>query len=270
MIFYDVSTASDLHPIAEVLRDLSNSAARCGIEMMVVGAVARDLLIQHVAGAPPDRATADVDIAVAVSTWDELRLLTESIAMPRESPHRFTVRGMQVDVIPFGEIESKDRTIVWANDHLMNVFGFREAYASAVTVRLPGDVEVMVASLPAQSLLKLFAWRDRGHQDRRDAIDLRSILLTYHKGRYFDELYGAHLATLETYGFDPLLAGAHRLGSEAKLLIVPADLDLVRAVFTDELTSAIADVLSKQSSSPEPRDRRNDAGSLVSDCASGA
>ncbi len=87
--------------------------------------------------------------------------------------------------------------------------------AAAVTVALPDGVSVAVASLPSQSLLKLFAWRDRGNQNARDAIDLRYILLAYSEGRYLDALYTAHEDLVERNDFDPRLAGAERLGARS-------------------------------------------------------
>lgn len=147
---------------------------------------------------------------------------------------------MRVDIIPFGPIESAQRTITWPNDHLMHVFGFREALAAAVRVKLPGGLVVTAASLPAQSLLKLFAWRDRRYQDRRDAIDLKSILLAYHQGGHLDVLYTEHLDTLEKYEFDPALAGAARMGREARFLVAAADHALLHAVLEDDLLRALA------------------------------
>jgi predicted nucleotidyltransferase len=124
-----------------------------------------------------------------------------------------------VDIVPFGEIESETRTITWSNDFRLDVFGFREAFASAVQVRLPGGLVVAVASLPAQSLLKLFAWRDRRYQSRRDAVDLKAILCAYHEGRYFEELYAEYGSLLDKHDFDHQLAGAERIGREACALI---------------------------------------------------
>ncbi len=122
---------------------------------------------------------------------------------------------MTIDVIPFGGVERPDRTIVWPDDHMMNVLGFAEALASAVHVLLPRHVEVPVASLPAQSILNLVAWRDRRWDNRKDAVDLRSILMAYHHGPYQDELYDSHLHLLERHEFDPAAAGAERIGNEA-------------------------------------------------------
>jgi predicted nucleotidyltransferase len=152
--------------------------------------------------------------------------------------HRFIVRGTQVDVIPFGDIETAERTVTLPNDHELNVLGFQEAYEAAVTVRLPGGLVVPVASLPAQSLLKLFAWRDRRYDDRRDAIDLRSVLCACHEGRYLDALYDDG-QLLERHDFDVALAGAARMGQEAGALLSAADALRV----TDLLDSADFDAL---------------------------
>jgi predicted nucleotidyltransferase len=223
MHFFNASTAADLEPIALVLADLQHRADECGIEIMVVGATARDILIRHVVGSVPERATADIDVAVAVSSWSHFRQLTVAFTRRTGSEHKFEVRKTEVDVIPFGDIEDTDRTITWPDEHQMNVFGFREAMATAVRVTLPGDLVVAVASLPAQSLLKLSAWQDRHNDDRRDAIDLKSIIYAYHEGPYLDELYTRHQPLVEKHEFDPRLAGADRIGREANALIAPAN-----------------------------------------------
>lgn len=236
---YDASTATDLEPAALVLAELHRRALACGVEIMVVGATARDILIRHVTGAAPERRTADIDVAVAVSSWADLGALTRDFPSAREV-HRFVVRSTAVDVIPFGEIEAPDRTVTWSNEHRMDVFGFREAWAAAVQVTLPGGLAVAVASLPAQSLLKLFAWRDRRYQDRRDAIDLKTIVSAYQEGPYFDELYTAHQELLVRHDFDPLLAGAERIGREARSLVASADRAIVTGVLGPALLAALA------------------------------
>jgi predicted nucleotidyltransferase len=231
---FNASTAADLEPIALVLSDLQHRADECGVEVMVVGATARDILIRHVVGSVPERATADIDVAVAVSSWSQLRQLTAPFTRRIGSEHKFEMRGTEVDVIPFGEIEDRARTITWPDDHEMNVFGFREAMAAAVRVTLPFGLDVAVASLPAQSLLKLFAWLDRHYDDSRDAIDLKTIMCAYHEGPHLEELYTSHASLIESHDFDPKLAGAHRIGREARALIARENLGMV----TDLLDSS--------------------------------
>jgi predicted nucleotidyltransferase len=231
---FDASTTADLQPTAVVLAELHQSATQCGVKIMVVGAVARDILIRHVVGSAPERATADIDVAVAVSSWPDIDRLTATMERTADSVHKFLLRGIEVDIIPFGEIESAERTITWSNDHMMDVFGFREALATAIDVRLPGDLVIAVASLPAQSLLKLFAWRDRRYQTRRDAIDLKTILHAYHEGPYFEELYTDHAPLLDKHDFDPILAGAERMGHEASALIASKDRRIVTNLLSSE------------------------------------
>jgi predicted nucleotidyltransferase len=210
----DASTAVDLEPAARVLAEVQHQADLRGVRIMVVGAVARDILITHVIGSPPARATADIDVAVAVESWADFSALTESLTRASKSEHTFVVLGTDVD-------------------YRMDVFGFREALSGAVEVKLPGGLVVAVASLPAQSVLKILAWRDRHHDDRRDAVDLRTILLTYQDGPYVDELYTNHEDLLAQHDFDLPAAAAERMGREASALIAPKD----RSTVTDLLRS---------------------------------
>ena len=232
MKFFDGSAKPELQPVATVLKEVKRQADLAGVEIMVIGAAARDILIRQVVGSPPERATADIDVAVAVSSWEEVDKLTHDMR-PAGTVHKFHVQGTEVDIIPFGEIESDQRTITWSNDYEMDVFGFREAWKDTVRVRLPLEIEVAVASLPAQSLLKIFAWRDRRNSDRRDAVDFRSILRSYHEGPYLEELYENFGSLLESNDFVPEYAGAQRMGREAGELVAAADRGVVLAVLTD-------------------------------------
>lgn len=123
MNYLDASTETELGAIATVLQAVQGRARTCGVDIMVVGAAARDILIRHVVGSPPQRATRDVDIAVAVNSWSEVACLTSSMGPTPGGAHHFLVLGIEVDVIPFGGIESRDRTITWPDDHEMDVFG---------------------------------------------------------------------------------------------------------------------------------------------------
>ena len=70
-----------------------------------------------------------------------------------------------------------------------------------------------MASLAAQSVLELFAWRDRRYDSTRDALDLRAIVCSYHEGPYLDELYQVHGDLLEKHDFDPASAGQSGWGA---------------------------------------------------------
>jgi predicted nucleotidyltransferase len=68
MISFDASTDPDLTALGLVLAELRIHADRCGADLLLIGAAARDVLIRHVTGSPPQRATTDIDIAVAVAS----------------------------------------------------------------------------------------------------------------------------------------------------------------------------------------------------------
>lgn len=227
MIFYDASTDPELAVEAAVLTEVVRAAAAVGVEVLVIGAVARDIVIRHLLGARPERATKDVDVAVAVADWAAYEDLTSSLQRSSGPSHRFVVDGVDVDVIPFGGVESPGRSITWPDEMTMDVHGFAEAHRRAVLVRLPGGLEVGVASLAAQSALKALAWRERRHEGTKDAIDLRTILTAASEGSNLDDLYALHPDLLELFEYDPLIAGAARLGADAAALLDPESADVV-------------------------------------------
>ena len=123
-------------------------------------------------------------------------------------------------MIPFGGVERRDRSIAWPpqGDEVMNVSGLAEALATAISVRLPGDVSVDVAALPAMALLKIWAWQDRKYTaPRRDAADLWEFLRYYGDAGNQDRLYGYEgEVPLASFEFDFEKAGAWLLGKDAR------------------------------------------------------
>ena len=121
-----------------------------------------------------------------------------------------------VDLIPFGGVEDAARNISWPpeEDIVMRVIGFSDALESAVFVRLDNNLTIPVVSIPALSLLKLFAWIDR-KQEMRDAADILTLLKEYGDAGNEDRLYGEQVNVLESEGYDFEVAGARLLGHDA-------------------------------------------------------
>jgi predicted nucleotidyltransferase len=71
-----------LDPITvDITRHLQVACDRLRVEWLIVGATARVILLEHVLGFPPARATRDVDFAVAIESWegfDELKRQLEA------------------------------------------------------------------------------------------------------------------------------------------------------------------------------------------------
>ncbi len=220
MIDLSTSTDPDLAVAGQVLAVLDLAAKAVGVDYLVVGATARNILSAGWLDRLPPRATRDVDIAVAVPDWSAFRRLTAGLT-PRGGVHAFTVSPagapVEVDIVPYGGVEKPDRTVDLPDDHNLNVLGIQEVFTAAVTARLPGGVEVRVPTVPGLALLKIFAWRDRRLLSRRDATDLGEIINWYAEGPFLDQLY-EEVDILGRYDFDIALAAAHRLGCHIGLL----------------------------------------------------
>ncbi len=228
------STEPDVLLAARVLAHIDAAAREAGVEYLLVGATARTILSIGLVGRPPERATRDIDIAAAMGSWADFERLAEKLDRRGGSVHSFLVEGVEVDVVPYGGIEGEDRTILWPDDHRMNVRGLREAVASAETVLLPGGLVIRVPSIPALALLKLLTWWERRAETTRDAVDLGTMIGWYSSGEYFDRLYDDELDVLARYGFDPARAGACMLGSQMPGLLDEAGVAALLRIVGDE------------------------------------
>lgn len=215
---FDVSTNPERIPYIGVLTALCDIAQARGVQIMVVGATARDIALAADGYDAPLRATNDVDIAVAVANAGAFdRLVADLVPVPASGAHAFLVNGIDIDIVPFGGVEREDRTVAWPDGSRMNTLGFSESLESALELLLPGGRRTLVASIPAQTALKVFAWADRGKWTDRDAVDLRVLMHSYGCGARLDHVYADdRLAVLAEYDFDVRLAGAHWLGVDVR------------------------------------------------------
>lgn len=215
---FDASSNPERIPFVDVLIALCDLAQARGLEIMLVGATARDIALAAEGHDAPARATNDVDIAVVVADAPAFELLVADLApVPSGGAHKFLVDGIEVDIVPFGGIEREDRTIVWPDGSTMNTLGFAESLESALELLLPRGRRLRVASIPAQAAFKTFAWADRGHATDRDAVDLRVLLRSFSSGTRLDRIYAeTNLGVLEEYDFDVRLAGAYWLGVDVR------------------------------------------------------
>ncbi len=216
----------------EALQWLSTIARDLEFDYFVVGAMARQIILNGVFGLVTDRATHDMDFGVVVSGWSQFEAIKACLVASgafepdKTRAHRLQPssgrRGYPLDLIPFGGVEQPQTTIAWPPDGsvLMNVAGYGEALTAAVLVEVAPGIVVRVASLPGLALMKLVAWADRGVNDPRDAIDLATLLRTYHDAGNEDRLYGAEI-DLAVMDFDVELGGARLLGMDAGRIAAP-------------------------------------------------
>lgn len=185
---YNISSDSFHHPLLKSLLDLlSISFHNDSLSFYVIGATARDI-IMALQGEKSGRATLDLDIAVAVSSWERFKevqaklLQHPDIQKDHDQVQRFLYKAvLKFDIVPFGEIMQKDDKIYWPPDETvaMSVLGFEETKSDTLIVKIDEEFEIEVASLRGIFLLKLFAWRDRNQLHNRDADDIAFILENY-------------------------------------------------------------------------------------------
>jgi predicted nucleotidyltransferase len=219
----DLADKNDLTFLAELIRDLRTATQTW--EPLLVGAMARDILLYYAHGIPVIRATEDVDLGFAVTDWEAFVTLRAALIASTyfESHERIAQKmfhrgNRELDLIPFGGVEQADGSIAWPprGEEVMTVVGYREALASAIDVRLPENQRVLVVSLPMLAVLKLVAWSERHSAvPRKDATDLLLILKNYLDAGNQHRLYEEAPHLLDDSNFDYERAGAWLAGQDA-------------------------------------------------------
>jgi len=203
--------------------------------------------LQHVHGIETGTATVDVDFGVAVENWEQFENIKARLTETgRFEPAKKMVQrlyykpganstGYPIDIIPFGGVENPPNSIVWPpdGDEAMNVIGYEEALANTIEIEIGSGFVAPVISLPGLVLLKLFAWTDRGNGDPKDALDLVTLLRTYHEAGNQDRLYGEELKLLEAAGFDPTNASPQLLGKDVRRIAKPETLAQALAILNN-------------------------------------
>jgi len=206
-----------------IFESLDTAASAVEIPYFIVGATARDMILSMGYGIEISRATADIDLGINVSSWDEFNQLKEALTNTgRFSEHRARQRliydnSIPVDIVPFGAISNADGNIRWPpdQDEVMNIVGFEDAFKLAQPVRLREEppLDINFASPLGLAVMKLIAWVDRNTAGNKDAIDLATVLRTYLDTGNRERLYNDH-PDLLTEDFDYVLAGAELLGRD--------------------------------------------------------
>jgi predicted nucleotidyltransferase len=263
----DFSAKPELRGLARVTGAVQAVAAPLGVEFFLMGAAARDLILRHAYGIEPARATEDVDFAMMVRDWqayDALRTALiasgEFSARPGSAMHRLRhTSGLPLDIVPFGGIERADRTFAWPPEHstVFDCFGVAEAFTASITVRLPDAVELRVAPIEAQVVLKLSAWQDRKHtHPGRDARDLLLLLGRYMDCGNFDRAASEHQDLFEAEDFDYAEAGVRMLGRDIAPLIGRAGIERLLTILIPEADEAGPLLLAQQSGLDREHARR--------------
>lgn len=205
----------------EILQKVTSVTEELNIPIFLIGATARDLVLEYGYNLPKSKKTHDIDFGIAVSDWQEYEKLklelvkTSNFTLDLEAEHRLIENSSQtkIDFVPFGEIEFPPGQITFPNKSgiEMNMTGFTEVFNSTLKVQLSENLIMKIASPVGLALLKLFSWNDRF--ENKDASDFWLIVKNYLNIADNEErIYGKHANWLEDADYDFEVAGAKLLG----------------------------------------------------------
>ena len=214
-----------LDPVARIVETaLSVTDDLSPAEVMVVGAWCRDILHRALGHTFATTATLDLDLALALSSWDAYRALEAAFPRVGDTGIRFRIADADVDLLPFGDIEDPQGIVEPpSRGETLSVWAFEEIFAASLPLALSPTVTIRIPTVAGYASAKLGAWLDRSvWHEAKDAADLGLILYWYaESAEVSDRLYetssGSEILILE--GADVPLAAAHLLGSDVAATI---------------------------------------------------
>lgn len=225
---YNISSENLNNPLLkDLLKELHTFFGELGIDFYVIGATARDIILSNLHHLTPDRKTEDLDIAIAISDWNQFQAIEVSLPDKKgfekstSQKQRFIYEGIYiVDIVPFGEVAKDDGNIYWPPDETiaMSVWGFPEMAESTISVDIDAEFSIKIASLPGLFILKLVAWKDRHLLGSKDAYDM-ALLLSNYLDINIERSVEDHYDLYESDEFDSVIAGARLMARDVKILL---------------------------------------------------
>lgn len=209
----------NLPGLESVFRSIIKVSQKFDLQFFLIGALARDIILEKIHNRQIYRATKDIDVAITLSDWNQFEkffdefMVSEGFERAKEAQRLIYDNELIVDIIPFGEIDLPDNQISWPPDYstILSTLGFREVYENTIIVKFDNELTLNVASLEGLTILKIIAWDDRNEVSKKDALDIAIILKSYFDVNY-EEIYESFFYLIEAPNFDYLKCGARVLG----------------------------------------------------------
>lgn len=225
--------------LVELLRKLTDSFSKLDKEFYVIGATARDIIMQQLLDTESRRRTKDLDIAIAIPDWDTFEqvkqnLIDDGFKKSRDMHQRFFYGEYELDIVPYGVVAKEDGNIYWPPEEeiAMSVKGFDEVLSEAIMVSIDDDFKVKIASLHGLFLLKFNAWLDRNTKTSKDAEDMSFILSNYFMANLEREI---HQEVYDWENFDDYIVGGYWLAYDIVALLNKEQLCYYKEIIEGEL-----------------------------------
>ena len=244
MNLLDLSEKIDSFTV-RVFETIADVAEALNTPFFVVGATARDIILQYGYGIQAKRATQDIDFGVQLSDWNHYKKLREALITTgkfrpdqKQSQRLLYEKMFLIDIVPFGSISDHGGFISWPPDHetKMSTLGFEEAYRHSITVRLSLNpiLDVKFASLAGLALMKIISWHDGYPERNRDAKDLALLLRMYLEAGNTERLFNEEKDLVEIEDFDYEHAGARLLGRDIGKILYPETVKIILEILDRE------------------------------------
>jgi predicted nucleotidyltransferase len=192
--------------------------------IMIVGAWCRDILHTALGHSFATAATHDLDLALALSSWDAYSDLAASFVRAGNSGIRFRIANTAVDLLPFGEIERPPGFVEPpSRGEAFSVWALEEVFSAAFPLDLSNALTIRIPTIACYAATKIGAWLDRCEwHEVKDGADLALVVHWYAESpTIHDRLYGTPGGNeiLLAEGTDVPLAAAHLLGADVAATI---------------------------------------------------
>jgi predicted nucleotidyltransferase len=191
-----------------MLKDMESVFKNFGIDYYLVGAVARDIHLSADENAIAMRKTEDIDLAITIrdeGQYNELKKALEATGNftlhPTEAIKLYYKEGIELDLIPFGEIENPDRKVDLKDPKfILNMPGFKEIHPYVKDFIVDENFAVKVCTMEGIILLKLISNNDKP-QRTKDISDIEHIIKVYFD-LYSGDIYEDHFDIMNLYDTD--------------------------------------------------------------------
>jgi len=243
---YNLPTDKIPEHVREIVLTMQEVLAAKAYDFLLIGATARNLIMDSWYDLGPGQITMDVDFAIYVPEWESYHLTLSKLVKSGKfstTPiqHRLCyLPNIEVDIVPFGAIQDETGNYHWPPDFIsgMNVAGFMEINEQGIMVESPNkNLRFRVAPIHGICIMKFFAWKDRKYKTDKDAKDLAFILANYLDLKK-DLLYDKYMDIATDENYDAISSAGRVLGRDITEILFtnPVVLNQVRAIIQDELS----------------------------------
>ena len=235
----------------EILSVITDVSKKLNIAFFVIGATARDIILEYVYNIRSYRITNDIDFGINVRTWADFYLLVNELLnkgfYKLNGTHKFGYKGLPgIDIIPFGVIASDISSIKWPdeNGREMSVLGYNEAFQDTELVKINNEPELIVNVISSYGLvlLKLISWNETFPDREKDAQDISVIIQNYLSLGNNERLFSDHGDIVEDY-FDYEFAGARLLGRDISKIGEKRIIDEILSILNTRSDRLIYDMM---------------------------